>query len=136
MKNTRWLRHLVFFTRFFLSFVGEYLSIPLRGSQHIAPLLCITTPRLLCKYFRCCSLQRSEPYSRTCHLRSECRIGFSSCHPTSTGCMVPRPANPCWVQYSHEDSGMMIQNYPEYEGLSWYKLQRPLTAPRLPRSPK
>jgi len=40
MKNTRWLRHLVFFTQFFLSFVGEYLSIPLRGSQHIAPILC------------------------------------------------------------------------------------------------
>ena len=38
VKNTRWLRHLVFFTRFFLSFVGEYLSIPLRGSQHIAPM--------------------------------------------------------------------------------------------------
>ena len=38
MKNTRWLTHLVFFTRFFLSFFGEYLSIPLRGSQHIAPL--------------------------------------------------------------------------------------------------
>lgn len=29
----------MFFTRFFLSFVGEYLSIPLRGSQHIAPIL-------------------------------------------------------------------------------------------------
>ena len=28
----------MFFTRFFLLFVGEYLSIPLHGSQHIAPI--------------------------------------------------------------------------------------------------